>query len=121
MARLPKPFCRHAVEIQAMLDEGREGEARARLTQLLREGKAGPEVQLIVEGLLNPIPNRKLGPKRKKRPFKWVEIGRDYEELRDAGMTADGAYEQLAKRYPRSESVIEKTVRYFREALQKSD
>jgi hypothetical protein len=82
MAKLPKIDVA-AMEIRAMHSEGRYDEALKLILLHLDVGTASPEVQAIAADLLRPKESDgKRGPKTKK-PFKWLEIGGEYDVLID--------------------------------------
>lgn len=114
MAPLPKPFDRHAVEVQTLLDEGNRHEARAYVLKLLGDGRASSQVQMIAAQVLARTSRPKGGRIARKQPPRWIEIGRDFEELRADGLTYEATILALTKLHGKSDSVIEKTIRFFR-------
>lgn len=116
MAPLPK-VCRDAMRIRAMHEQGRYDESLELLVALLTTGCASAEVQAIAAARLQPpTSNGKRGPK-KKTPFNWLEIGSEYEELREDGVSDVEARLILEERHPRGRRTIDKVVAFYNDAM----
>jgi hypothetical protein len=114
MAKLP-PYCDQAREIEYLMRQGRRQEAIAKAVVVLRAGAASSLVQNLVAELLQPAPKGRGRPAA--LPWRWAEMGEEFEALRDSGVTHEQAIRQIADRFGRSESAVEKTVRMYRAAV----
>ena len=117
MAKIP-PYCDYANEIRALLDQGRRPEANALGAKYLRAGVTSPLFAEIVAELQQP-PLKGQG-RPSASPYKWLEIGQEFETMRDGGLTYEAARLAVAEKYCRSESHVEKAVRIYRAAVEAS-
>src|SRR4051812_8782452 len=114
MAKIP-PYCDYANEISGLLLEGRRPEAAEKAAAYLRQGVASPLfLKLVAEQWVQPKSKPVGGPKRP--PKHWLEIAKEFEDLRDAGMTVEVARENLAEKYDCAERTIDRAVRVYQEA-----
>lgn len=115
MAPLPQ-MCRHASAIRAMQSQGRYDEALKLLLSQLVSGTASSRVQAIAAEMLAPKePGAPRGPKR-KTPYKWLEIGHEYDELVDDGVPETEARLILAERHPRGRRTIDTIIAFYNKA-----
>jgi uncharacterized coiled-coil protein SlyX len=120
MAKLPF-ICPVALEVQAALDERRIPDAKRIAAEHLRRGYHSQEFLNIVAKMLQvKVQSGVRGPKRKKPPH-WLEIGNDFQELRDAGDSYEIACVKLAKKYGCSEGTIRTTRAFFEKAHREHD
>lgn len=116
MAKLPKVDV-EAMEIRAMRSEGRYDDALTRLLSHLDAGIASPEIQAVAADWLRPKESDgKRGPKTKK-PFKWLEIGGEYDLLIDDGKSDTEARLILAENHPREKRTIDTILAYYNRAM----
>jgi hypothetical protein len=116
MAKLPRIDV-EAMEIRSMRSEGRYDEALTRLLSHLDAGTASPEIQAIAADCLRPKPSDgKRGPKTKK-PYKWLDIGREYYALIDNGVSDTEARLILSERHPREKRTIDTIIAYYNKAM----
>lgn len=112
-------FCAKTAELRAMAYDGRGEDARRKAVDLLRTGYSHKLFLAFVAELLDPPARGRGAPARP--PRQWLDIGSDYEELRDAGVTHEAAILRLADRYPYGERTVERAVKTYKEARQDPD
>jgi hypothetical protein len=79
-----------------------------------------PFLDIIAELLEIKKQSGKRGPKHKKRPPYWLEIGIDFKKLRDAGVSYEKACEELRKKWG-AKNTIQKAVAFFQKAQKEHD
>lgn len=120
MAKLPD-ISFVAAEVRAALDERRIDDAKRIAAKELRAGYHHQEFLNIVAEMLEVKKQPgKRGPKYKKRPSNWLEIGIDFEKLRDAGVSYEKACEELERKWG-TKNTIQKAVAFFRKAKKEHD
>lgn len=112
MAKLS--FCAKTAELRAMVYDGRGDEARAKAVELLRSGHSHKVFLAFVAELLDPPAKGRGAPARP--PKQWLDIGEDYELLRDEGSSHQNVLMDLAEKYEVAERTIERAVAIFRDA-----
>jgi hypothetical protein len=115
MAVIPQ-ICDKTNEIDALICQGREREAKELAAQYLRDGIISQLFRDRVADLLNPPAKGRGRPRA--FPYKWREIGLDFKDLRASGVPYESARLQIAEKYCRSESAIEKAVSFYRRAVE---
>jgi hypothetical protein len=114
MAKLPFEFCEVAFEVREALDEGRMVDAKRIVIERLQAGyHSQPFADVIAEMLGAERRAGTKGRKARKYPPQWLEIGYDFRQLRDSGITHEEARRQLAKKWERSSRSIETTRAFF--------
>lgn len=117
MAKLP-PMSRHADAIRNALSEGRERDAVKYAIEQLRAGESHQLFLNAVADLLTPKPSRRgAGRPPQKYPPHWLEIGEGFDDLRYKGSPIGAAYTALAEQFGQSEKRIERTVKFYRDAM----
>ena len=101
---------------------GNQERALRVVIDILRQGKASPQIQSAAAYLLelSTAPKPK-GRKSFKRPKQWGEIGADFSALQNEGKTWLEATEILEKKYNMSKSSIEDAVRFEKKVMNRFD
>ncbi|MCA1365943.1 hypothetical protein I6F15_00770 [Bradyrhizobium sp. BRP14] len=107
-------FCSKTAELRAMAYDGRSEEARRKAIELLRAGYSHKLFLAFVADLLDPPVKGRGAPSRP--PREWLDIGDDYENLRDDGRSHQDALMDLAEKYSVAERTVERAVAIYREA-----
>ena len=115
MAPLPSQICRHAIELRAMIAEGRDVEANRLVIAQLSGGAASSAFQKEVAKMLAPAPQKKPG-RPPKAVYRWFEIGTAYYELLSDGVQKTKAKEAVAERFGRED--ITRAISYYDNALE---
>jgi hypothetical protein len=122
MVKLPFEFLPQSIielDVRAALDELRIDDAKRIAAEHLRAGyHSQPFLEVVAEILEIKKETGVVGRKQLKSPKYWLEIGNDYQDLRDAGLNYEEACAELATRYGKgfSESTIKNTVAWFENA-----
>jgi hypothetical protein len=120
MAKLPD-ISRVASEVRAALDERRIPDAKRIAAKALRAGHHHQEfLNIVAEMLEVKKQSGKLGRKRQTSPRYWLEIGIDFEKLRDVGVSYEKACEELERKWG-TKNTIQKAVAFFRKAKKEHD
>lgn len=99
-----------------MQSQGRYDEALKLLLSQLSSGAASSFVQAIAAEMLTPRqPGAPRGPK-KKQPYKWLEIGQEYDDLRHDGVKDTEARLILTERHPKGKRTIDSIIAYYNKA-----
>jgi hypothetical protein len=114
MAKLPDGFSLQAIPIQSALAEGRKEDAKTEIVRLLLTGKADKIVQLLAAEMIRPPKKKRGRPQALKRH--WLEIGEQFQELRDNGVKYEEALHLVSKKFGYSKTHIRDAVTLYDEA-----
>lgn len=94
MAKLPKIDV-EAIWIRDLLNKGQRYAAKVRAEVAMASGKAGEETKKLAAELANT--------RRGRQPYgakhRWIEIGQDNDEMREAGLSYEERIAELSKKY----------------------
>jgi hypothetical protein len=103
-----------SIELEAMLRQGRREDAVRFAKDNLRRGYSSPQFLSLVADLLE-------GKTYRRRELRhWIEIGTDFDELREQGNTREAALLELVRRYGYGETTIRNAVRLYHSGIRAS-
>lgn len=106
-------------QIQALLDQGRTDEARKLAQKHLRAGYGERQFLALIADMLEPKVARGRGRPKTAVPPKLPQIMDGYKELKDAGMSDEAAFAELAEKHGRSASSIRDAVTFGKRTAEK--
>lgn len=115
MVSIPSRFSLPAISIRGALQEGRVNDAKTMVIDLLRAGRADAVVQGIAADLLRPG-KRSRGRPRTLPKF-WMQIGEEFERMRDTGNRYEETVIHLSEKFGYSETHVRNAVRTYRDAV----
>jgi hypothetical protein len=105
-----------AIWIRDLLNRGKREEALSCIQQALARGDAGPDVKALAEYLQKARPGRQpFGAKHR-----WVDIGRDNDEMRDDGIPYEDRLKELGDRYRLTEKKVEEAIAQWERGMEET-
>ncbi|ESZ76504.1 MULTISPECIES: hypothetical protein [unclassified Mesorhizobium] len=119
MAPLPKGFSLQAIPIESALSEGRIEDAKTLLIDLLRSGKAGAVVQRLAADMLKP--SKRPRGRTRALPRHWIDIGEQFNGLRNDGVRYEEAMRRMTEKFGYSETHVRGAVATYDRAKEDQD